>query len=212
MRSQNDVQKLLDLLDREYPDVDTSLRHDNPLQLLVATILSAQCTDERVNRVTETLFDRYRTARDFAEADLAELEEAVRPTGFFRNKAKSVKKLGQTLQERHRGRVPDNLDQLVKLPGVGRKTANVVLGAAFGVPGLVIDTHAGRISRRLGLTDKEDPVKVEYELMGQIPKKHWIRFGHQLIAHGRAICTARKPKCGACPLFDLCPTGPRMID
>ncbi|MBU2547350.1 MAG: endonuclease III [Proteobacteria bacterium] len=207
MRTKAEVKKILAVLDREYPEPRTSLDHKDPLQLLVATILSAQCTDERVNLVTRDLFKKYRTAEDYAGAEIGRLEEDVRSTGFFRNKAKAIKGLGQALLERHGGRVPDDLDLLVKLPGVGRKTANVVLGAAFGIPGIVVDTHVGRISGRLGLTDKKDPVKIEFELMDQIPRDKWTGFSLQLIDHGRKVCMARKPDCHQCPLLKLCPHG-----
>lgn len=205
MRSKNDVKKILAVLDRTYPHASCSLNHSSPLELLVATILSAQCTDERVNVVTRDLFRRYPTAGDYANAPLEDLEEAVRSTGFFHNKAKAIKGLGQALEDRHGGRVPDDLDQLTRLPGVGRKTANVVLGTAFGIPGMVVDTHVGRIAQRLGLTAQKDPVKIEFDLMAQIPKEKWTPLGHQLISHGRQICTARKPRCAECPLAQLCP-------
>ena len=207
MRSKADVTKILNLLEKNYPEARCSLNYQDPLQLLVATILSAQCTDERVNLVTKDLFGAYKSAQDYASAPAEELEDAVRSTGFFRNKAKNIKALGQALLDRHDGRVPGTLDELVKLPGVGRKTANVVLGNAFDVPGLVVDTHVGRISQRLGLTENKDPVKIEFDLMEQIPKKKWTIFGHQVILHGRAICQSRKPKCPDCPLLALCPFG-----
>lgn len=207
MRKKNDVKKILAVLDREYPQAGCSLDHSGPLELLVATILSAQCTDERVNRVTVGLFRKYKNAADYAQASLPELEADIRSTGFFRNKAKSIKGLGQVLAAEYQGRVPDTLDELVRLPGVGRKTANVVLGTAFDVPGLVVDTHVRRIAQRLGLTQDKDPVKIEYGLMELIPKERWTRFGHQLIAHGRQVCTARRPKCPKCPLLEICPFG-----
>ncbi|MDY6852916.1 MAG: endonuclease III [Thermodesulfobacteriota bacterium] len=207
MRKKNDVKKILAVLDREYPQAACSLDHSGPLELLVATILSAQCTDERVNKVTVGLFRKYKNAADYAQASLPELEADIRSTGFFRNKAKSIKGLGQVLAAEHQGRVPDTLDELIRLPGVGRKTANVVLGTAFDVPGLAVDTHVGRIAQRLGLTQNKDPVKIEYDLMELIPKERWIRFGHQLIAHGRRVCTARRPQCPKCPLLKLCPFG-----
>jgi len=204
MKKKDEIKKMLAILDREYPQPKTSLNFKNPLELLVATILSAQCTDERVNQVTAELFQNYRRAEDYAQAPLTALEEDVRPTGFFRNKAKSIKGLGRALVEGHQGRAPETLEELVKLPGVGRKTANVVLGAAFGQPAVVVDTHVGRISRRLGLTAHEDPVKVEFDLMDQLPQDKWTNFGFQMIYHGRKICTSRKPKCEICPLSDLC--------
>ena len=207
MRKKSEIKKILEVLDQEYPRAACSLDHSNPLELLVATILSAQCTDERVNQVTPDLFKKYRLAEDYAETPLAELEEDIRPTGFFRNKAKSIKGLGRALADRHQGRVPADLEELVRLPGVGRKTANVVLGTAFSVPGIVVDTHVSRIAGRLGLTEKKDPVKIEFDLMEQIPEASWVKFSHQLIAHGRKTCTARKPKCPTCPLLKLCPFG-----
>lgn len=201
------ITKITGILRRTYPDVKTALRHKNPVQLLVATILSAQCTDEQVNRVTPTLFKKLPTAKDFAEVSLSDLEGMIRSTGFYRNKAKSIKACCVALVERHGGKVPDNIEDLVKLPGIGRKTANVILGSAFGIPGIVIDTHVKRVSQRIGLTKESDPVKVEFDLMGLIPKKDWIAFSHQMIWHGRALCQARKPKCPECPLLDLCDYG-----
>ena len=207
MRKKSEVKKILDILDELYPDAHCALTHQNPLELLVATILSAQCTDERVNKVTVNLFEKYQTAEDYARVELTELEEDVRPTGFFRNKAKSIKALGRALAEEHEGRVPDRLEPLVKLPGVGRKTANVVLGNAFHIPGLVVDTHVGRISQRLGLTENKDAVKIEFDLMEQIPKEKWTLFSNQMIQHGRRVCASRKPKCDICRLLTLCPYG-----
>lgn len=207
MRSKSDVKKILTILDKEYPDSRCSLDHNSPLQLLAATILSAQCTDERVNIVTRDLFKKYPGVGDYANAPIAELEEDVRSTGFFRNKAKSIKGLAQALLEHHEGEVPDKLEDLVKLPGVGRKTANVVLGNSFGVPGITVDTHVGRISQRLGLSENKDPVKIEFDLMEQLPKEKWTRFSHQIIDHGRKICASRKPLCSQCPLLKLCPHG-----
>ena len=207
MRNKKDVNKIMAALDKLYPEVQCSLDHRNPLELLVAVILSAQCTDERVNIVTRDLFKKYKNADDYARVPLPELEEDVRSTGFFRNKAKSIKGLGQALLERHQGQVPRTLEEMVKLPGVGRKTANVVLATAFGIPGITVDTHVGRLSQRLGLTENKDPVKIEFDLMEQIPKAKWDRFSLQLIAHGRHICQSRKPKCPDCPLLKICPHG-----
>lgn len=201
------ITKITGILRRTYPDVKTALRHKNPVQLLVATILSAQCTDEQVNRVTPTLFKKLPTAKDFAEVSLSDLEGMIRSTGFYRNKAKSIKACCTALVERHGGKVPDNIEDLVKLPGIGRKTANVILGSAFGIPGIVVDTHVKRVSQRIGLTRESDPVKIEFDLMALIPKKDWIAFSHQMIWHGRALCKARKPKCPECPLLDLCDYG-----
>jgi endonuclease-3 len=193
------------ILRKIYPEVKTQLLHQNPFQLLVATILSAQCTDKQVNQVTPVLFKRLKTPADFAAAPLKSIENLIRPTGFFHNKAKNIKNCSKALLDRHSGQVPQTLDKLVKLPGVGRKTANVVLGAAFGICGVVVDTHVARISARLGLTENKDPVKIEFDLMKIIPKREWNDFSLQLIFFGRETCTARKPKCPTCPLNKLCP-------
>ena len=189
-----------------HPDAHCELDHTNPLELAVATILSAQCTDKRVNLVTPALFARYATAQDYAGADRTELEELIRSTGFYRNKATSLIGLGAALVERFDGQVPARLDDLVTLPGIGRKTANVVLGNAFGVPGLTVDTHFGRLVRRFGWTEELDPVKVELLVAGLLPKADWTMFSHRVIFHGRRICHARKPACGACPLARQCPS------
>ncbi len=193
-------------LARIYPDAHCELDFRTPLELAVATILSAQCTDVRVNMVTPELFRRYPTAKDYAEADRAELEALIKPTGFFRNKTSSLIGLGQALVERHHGEVPSKLDDLVKLPGIGRKTANVILGNAFGVPGLTVDTHFGRLVRRLDWTQETDPVKVEYAVMDLIPKKEWTLLSHRLIWHGRRCCYARKPDCASCGIARWCPS------
>ncbi|MGA2616831.1 MAG: endonuclease III [Thermoguttaceae bacterium] len=193
-------------LRRQYPHAKCSLDFRTPLELLVATILSAQCTDLRVNLVTKDLFRKYPTAAHYAGASLAELERDVQPTGFFRNKAKNIQNACRILAERHGGQVPPDLDELVALPGVGRKTANVVLGTAFHVAsGVVVDTHVARISRRLGLTRQKDPEKIETDLQQQLPRKEWVAFSHRMIRHGRECCTARSPKCGVCPLGSICP-------
>jgi endonuclease-3 len=189
-----------------YPDAHCELDFSTPLELLVATVLSAQTTDVRVNEVTPALFTRYRTAADYAAADRATLEELIRPTGFFRAKTDSLIKLGQALVERYGGEVPRRLEDLVTLPGVGRKTANVVLGNAFDVPGITVDTHFGRLARRFGWTDEQDPVKVEHAVGALIPKGEWTALSHRLIWHGRRICHARKPACGACPTARWCPS------
>jgi endonuclease-3 len=199
------VEPIMDILARLYPEAFTGLAHENPLQLLVATILSAQCTDKRVNQITPALFARYPTARDYADADPKELEGYVKSTGFFRNKAKNIKACGRTLVDRFGGEVPTTLSELLTLPGVGRKTANVVLGDAFQTPGITVDTHVGRLSRRLGLTRFRDPVKVERVLMGLLPQTGWTAVSHQLILHGRKVCLARKPRCEGCELTRLCP-------
>ncbi|MFX0591287.1 endonuclease III [Melissospora conviva] len=194
-----------------HPDAHCELDHENPLQLAVATILSAQCTDKRVNEVTPALFARYPKAADYAAADRAELEELIRPTGFFRNKTDALIKLGQALVERHGGEIPGKLAELVALPGIGRKTANVILGNAFGVPGITVDTHFQRLVRRWGWTDETDPVKIEHAVGAVFPRRDWTMLSHQVIFHGRRVCHARKPACGACTLARLCPsygTGP----
>jgi endonuclease III len=201
------VAAVLRTLARLYPQAQCALHFGDPWQLLVATILSAQCTDERVNQVTPGLFKRFPTVQAFARADLGELEEAVRPTGFFRNKAKSIQGAARALVAEHNGQVPPKLEALVKLPGVGRKTANVVLGAAFGLPGITVDTHVGRVCRRLEFTAQTDAVKAEFELMEIIPQKRWTKFSHQVILHGRQVCHSRKPDCPGCGLLPLCPYG-----
>ncbi len=189
-----------------YPGAICALNHKGAFQLAVATILSAQCTDERVNIVTRDLFKKYRTPQAFAEADQAELEIDIRSTGFYRNKARSIIGFSKAIVEQFGGEVPRDLDILVKLPGIGRKTANVILGTAFGMAtGVVVDTHVGRLSQRMGLTAEEDPVKIEQDLMELLPQEDWIAFGHAMIWHGRQICNARKPKCSECPLAADCP-------
>jgi endonuclease III len=194
-------------LKAEYPDARTELEWSNPLELLVATILSAQTTDVQVNRVTESLFSKYRTAEDYADSTPDELEEDIRPTGFYRNKARSLRGMASALVEEHGGEVPRTMSELVALPGVGRKTANVVLGNAFGTnEGIVVDTHVRRVSGRLGLTEGSDPVKIEQELMRLVPEEDWTIFSHLLILHGRRTCKARKPDCPNCILNDICPS------
>jgi endonuclease-3 len=194
-------------LKTEYPDARTELVWSNPLELLVATILSAQTTDVQVNRVTEKLFSKYRTAEDYADSSLDELEENIRPTGFYRNKARSLRGMARALVEEHGGEVPSTMSELVALPGVGRKTANVVLGNAFGInEGIVVDTHVRRVSDRLGLTEGSDPAKIEQELMRLVPEGDWTIFSHLLILHGRRTCKARKPDCPNCILNDICPS------
>ena len=200
------AQKIVRRLARQYPDATCSLNFSSPLELLVATILSAQCTDERVNLVTKDLFKKYRSAADYAMTKPAALERDIKSTGFFRNKAKSLRSCCQQLLDEHDGEVPQDLDALVKLPGIGRKTANVILGTAFEIPsGVVVDTHVGRLSRRTGLTTQKDAVKVENDLIERIPKKEWIAFSHRMIQLGRQFCPARKPKCDECPLEKVCP-------
>jgi endonuclease-3 len=191
-------------LKKIYPEAKISLDFTNPLELLVATILSAQCTDERVNKVTASLFKKYKTAKDYANAASAELEEDIHSTGFYKNKAKAICNCCSALTERHGGKVPSTMEELTALSGVGRKTANVILGNAYGIPGVVVDTHVGRISRRLDLTKEDDPEKVERDLMAILPKEDWVGFSHRVIQFGRQTCKAQKPLCGACPIFDLC--------
>ena len=211
MDSRARADRIRRILKQLYPEVKTPLRHETPFQLLVATILSAQCTDKQVNQVTKTLFRRLKTPEDFAAAPIITIEDIIRPTGFFHNKAKNIKNCSNVLVETNGGRVPQTLEELVKLPGVGRKTANVVLGAAFGIAGVVVDTHVGRISQRLALTRHKDPVKIEFDLMKIIPKKDWNDFSLRLIFFGRETCSARKPKCPICPLIKLCPWPDKTI-
>lgn len=199
------AKKILRALRKTYPDVECALHHKNPFELAVSTILSAQCTDKRVNRVTPTLFKKYPTPKHFAKAPIQDIEKMIHSTGFYKNKAKSIKGLCQKLVTEPKGQVPKTMEELVKLPGIGRKTANVILGVAYGVPGIVVDTHVTRLTNRMGLTKQKDPVKIEFEMMDLIPKKDWTDFGLLLIAHGRAICEARKPKCEACLINTLCP-------
>ena len=199
------INKFRKILRTTYPDVKTQLHYRTPFELLVATILSAQCTDKQVNAVTKTLFSKLSTPHDFAEAPIKTIENLIRPTGYFHNKAKNIQKCSKQLVEKYNGIVPQTLEELVKLAGVGRKTANVLLGAAFETPGIVVDTHVARISQRLGLTDNKDPVKIEFDLMEIIPKKDWSDFSLHLIYFGRETCNARKPKCPACPMNTLCP-------
>jgi endonuclease-3 len=193
-------------LKADYPSATCALENETPFQLLVATILSAQCTDERVNLVTPDLFRRWPTAAEMARAPIKTLETTIQSTGFFRNKAKNIKAASQALMEKHGGAVPRDLEALVALPGVGRKTANVVLGTAYGLAtGVVVDTHVTRLSRRLGLTEHSDPTKIEQDLMQIVPKSEWVDFAHRMIHHGRQICTARKPKCPECSMNKFCP-------
>ncbi|HWP38610.1 MAG TPA: endonuclease III [Gemmatimonadales bacterium] len=201
------IKPIITRLKRRYPDARTALHHENPLQLLVATILSAQCTDARVNDVTRDLFAKYHTAADYANADPAVFEQEIRSTGFYRNKTKAILAMAAALVTRHGGEVPRTMRELTALPGVGRKTANVVLGSAFGInEGVVVDTHVHRLARRLKLTTNDDPVKIEQDLMALLPRREWTLFSHLLIQHGRQICQARKPKCEICPINSLCPS------
>ncbi|MHC4644512.1 MAG: endonuclease III [Planctomycetota bacterium] len=199
------IRKIFPILKRTYPDAKIALKYADPLELLVATILSAQCTDVRVNMVTKDLFKRYTSARDWAEADLKHIESDIRSTGFYHNKALSIKGSCRQITEKFDGKVPDTMEELVKLPGVGRKTANVVLGGAFGRPAIACDTHVIRLCRRLALSDNTDAVKLEFDLAEIVPKKNWMLFSNLLIFHGRNICKARKPDCKNCPIATYCP-------
>ena len=205
--SPEQVVAIIEELRRLYPDAKCSLNFSNPLELLIATQLSAQCTDERVNMVTADLFNKYRSVEDFAGVSQEELEQDIKSTGFYRNKAKNVRAACQRIITHFGGEVPRTMEELLTLPGVARKTANVVLGNAYGIMvGFVVDTHIGRLARRFGWTTSDDPVKVEQDLMRIIPQQHWLDLSHLLIYHGRATCTARKPACAACPLAELCPS------
>lgn len=199
------MQRILEILYETYPDSKCSLEHRSPFQLLISTMLSAQCTDDRVNMVTPKLFQHYPTAESMASAPVEHLAELVRSTGFFNSKSKNMSACAKTLMREHGGEVPARLEALVKLPGVGRKTANVVLGTGFRIPGLVVDTHVIRISNLLGMTNQKDAVKIEMELQKIIEEEHWVMFTHLIIDHGRAICIARRPQCHVCVLADLCP-------
>lgn len=212
MTASERVRRLVKALPKVYPKARCELDFKTPLELLMATILSAQCTDVRVNKVTPTLFAKYRTARDYAEAPPPTLEKLIRSTGFFRSKTRSIRGAAAAIVAEHGGRVPDTMEKLHGLPGVGRKTANVVLGNAFGKEeGIVVDTHVIRLSGRLGLTRQTDPEKIERELMKLVPQKHWTDWSHWLIWHGRRRCFARKPNCRRCEIFELCPSGKRFV-
>jgi len=214
MKKQSDqkrVKEIIKILSKDIPDSRIALKFSNPFELLIATILSAQCTDIKVNQVTTDLFNKYRSAKDYAEANLAELEDDIRPTGFYHNKAKSIQKCCRELVARFGGRVPDTLEELVTLAGVGRKTANVILGNAYGTPGIVVDTHVHRVSQRIGLTKNEDPVKIEFDLMEIVPKEEWTHFSNLLIWHGRKTCIAKKPLCEQCPILKWCDYGSKLL-
>jgi endonuclease-3 len=205
------VAAILPILKKAYPEARCSLNFKNPLQLLIATILSAQCTDERVNKVTPALFARYKTAADFAGAPREEIERLIQSTGFFRNKARSIQEMAAALIEKHGGEVPRTMEELTALAGVGRKTANVVLGNAFDQNiGVVVDTHVGRLSHRLGLTRHTDAVKIEHDLIKLVPREDWTLWAHLMIHHGRAVCTARKPACDECPVAQFCPSAYKL--
>ena len=206
METEKRARSMYRILTKTYPNIRCELDFKNPLQLLVATILSAQCTDKRVNQVTPALFKKYKTAKDFAGANIKELENLIFQTGFYRAKARHIKGATRMIVEEHNGKVPGNQKDLIKLPGVGRKTANVVLGHAFDIPGITVDTHFGRLSRRFGWTTSKDPVKVEFEVGELIPEKEWTNLSQRLIWHGRRVCHARKPACAVCPLAQLCPS------
>jgi endonuclease-3 len=211
MKKQEDLKKrvkeIIKILSKEIPDSRIALRFSNPLELLIATILSAQCTDVKVNQVTVDLFKKYHSAKDYAESNLVKLEEEIRPTGFYRNKAKSIQKCCQELVKRFGGEIPKTLQELVTLPGVGRKTANVILGNIFDIPGIVVDTHVQRVSQRIGLTKNDDPVKIEFDLMEIVPKEEWTHFSNLLVWHGRKTCVARKPLCETCSIRKWCDCG-----
>jgi endonuclease-3 len=202
--------KILSKLAKAYPKADCELDFSNPLELIVATILSAQCTDARVNDVTPALFKKYRTAKDYAKAPAAQFEKMIRPTGFYKNKARSIRNCCAELVSNHGGRVPEDMEALTKLAGVGRKTANLVRGYAFGQPAIICDTHVLRLSQRLGLTKNKDPDKVEKDLSGLLPRKNWTRFSTVLMIHGRRLCTAKRPGCPSCPVRDLCPSADKF--
>ena len=210
MKKQSDhkrVKEIIKIMSKEIPDSRIALRFSNPLELLIATILSAQCTDVKVNQVTVDLFKKYHSVKDYAESNLVKLEEEIRPTGFYRNKAKSIQKCCQELLKRFGGEIPKTLQELVTLPGVGRKTANVILGNIFDIPGVVVDTHVQRVSQRIGLTKNNDPVKIEFDLMEIVPKEEWTHFSNLLVWHGRKTCVARKPLCGTCSIRKWCDYG-----
>ena len=198
------VKEIIKILSKEIPDSRVALKFSNPFQLLIATILSAQCTDVKVNQVTVPLFKKYRSTKAFIDSNVSELEKDIRPTGFYRNKAKAIQKCCQELVTRFKGEVPNTLEALVTLPGVGRKTANVILGNVFGIPGIVVDTHVRRVSQRIGLTKQDDPVKIEFDLMEIVPKKEWTHFSNLLVWHGRKTCMARKPLCEPCSIKTWC--------
>jgi endonuclease-3 len=200
------IRKIWPILKKSYPRAKIALEFVNPLELLIATILSAQCTDARVNMVTKDLFKKYKSASDWVNADLKEIESDIRSTGFYHNKALSIKGACTKIMEQYGGKVPGTMEELLTLPGVGRKTANCVLGDAFGIPGITCDTHVIRLSRRLGLSDNSDPVKLEFDLAEIVPRRNWTTFSHLVITHGRNVCTARKPDCPSCPIAQHCPS------
>lgn len=204
MNKKDRVNKIIEVFDRLYPQAVCSLEYGTPLQLVISTQLAAQCTDARVNIVTQDLYKKYKSAEDFAAADVKELENDIRSTGFYRNKAKNIIGCCKMLLEKYDGVVPDSMEEMLKLPGVGRKTANLVLYEVYGIPGIVVDTHAKRLSNRIGLTKNEDPEKIEYDLQKIVPKQKWASFCHELVFHGREVCNARKPLCGKCEISEYC--------
>jgi endonuclease-3 len=208
--AQKKVKEIIKILSKEIPDSRIALKFSDPFELLIATILSAQCTDVKVNQVTTDLFKRYRSARDYVNLNLTKLEEEIRPTGFYKNKAKAIQKCCKELVARFGGEVPKTLEELVTLPGVGRKTANVVLGNAYGIPGIVVDTHVSRVSQRIGLTKNDDPVKIEFDLMEIVPKEEWTHFSNLFIWHGRKTCAAKKPLCEQCSIRKGCDYGSKI--
>ena len=211
MKKAERAEKIREILERIYPDVECTLNYSTPLEMLIATQLSAQCTDARVNIVTESLFKKYRSAEDFAEADLTELEEDIRSTGFYKNKAKNIKACCRRIIDVYGGKVPDTMEDLLTLAGTGRKTANLVLGDIFKKPAVVVDTHCIRLTNRLGLTKESDPVKIEFELKKLLPPDYQLKFCHQMVAHGRLVCNARNPKCFECALNEVCKTGIKIL-
>jgi len=207
--------KIFQILKKTYPNAHCELNFKSPLQLLVATILAAQCTDKRVNLVTPQLFKKYKTSKDFAKADTTELENLIKSTGFYKNKAKSIKNMAAVVEDKFSGRIPKTMEELIKLPGVGRKTANVILGNAYGLPGITVDTHFTRLSNRFGWTKEKDPVKIEFEIQKLFKDKYWTDLSQLVVWHGRRRCHARKPACGVCPLSKLCPSfgeGPTNLE
>jgi endonuclease-3 len=204
MTDKEKVEKIIGVFDKLYPNAVCSLDYGTPLQLLISTQLAAQCTDARVNIVAKSLYNKYKTAEDFANADLSELENDIKSTGFYRNKSKNIIACCKILVEKYNSRIPDNMEELLELPGVGRKTANLVLYEVYGIQGIVVDTHAKRLSNRIGLTSYDDPEKIEYDLQKKVPQSRWADFCHQLVFHGREVCKARKPECGNCDIKQYC--------
>jgi endonuclease-3 len=204
MNKKEKAKQIIEIFDQLYPNAECSLEYKTPLQLLISTQLAAQCTDARVNIVTKSLYSKYKTAEDFANADIKELEEEIKSTGFYRNKAKNIIECCRMLVEKYNGEIPDNMDELLKLPGVGRKTANLFLYEVFGVQGIIVDTHAKRLSNRIGLSENENPEKIEYDLQKIVEKSSWSDFCHRLVSHGREVCKARRPECEKCGIIQYC--------